>query len=145
VSPIYLYGAVFESSLVMKRTYYIIIISILIVVIAAYLYVHFTVLKIKDPKPGDSKSQSGMDVRPLLIAKLKQLVKDGSNGLYNLSIEKLDPDVVQSQLNIIHATLVPDTAALTRIDNAKKAPDNVFKISFDSLHIAGDYTGRFFA
>src|SRR6266496_2271684 len=128
----------------MKRTYSIIIISILVVAIAAYLYVHFAVLKIKDLKPGDAKPQSDIDFRPLIIAKLQQLVKDGSNGLYNLSVEKLEPDILQSELYALNATLIPDTAALTRLDDAKKAPDNVFKISLDSLHVTGISPKDFF-
>src|ERR1041384_3911172 len=121
----------------MRRTYAIIIISILIVALAAYLYMHFAFLKIKDPKPGDPGPQSDVDLRPLIIAKLKRFVKDGSNGLYNLSIEKLEPDVLQSEFYALNATLTPDTAALTQLDSAKKAPDNIFKISLDSLHITG--------
>src|SRR6478672_7694068 len=120
----------------MKRTYYFVI-AILIIAIGGYLYIHFSLSQIKDAKHVHPKPQSDIDLRPLIITKLQQIVKEGSNGLYNLSVEKLEPDILQSELNILNATIAPDTAELSRLDIAKKAPDNFFKISFDSLHITG--------
>ena len=119
----------------MKRTYYII--AVLIIAAGVYLYLHFSLSQIRDTKRRYPKPQSDIDLRPLIANKLQQLVKEGSNGLYNLSVEKIEPDILQSKLDMLNATLSPDTAELTRLDMAKKAPDNVFKFSFDSLHITG--------
>src|SRR5688572_24757903 len=117
-----------------KRSYIIIIIAILAVVISAYIYIRF--LKASAPQP-HSQSESPIDLRPMIISKLQRLVKESSEGLYNLSIEKLEPDILRSQINLINAALVPDTAALQRLDKELKAPDDVFKISFSSVHITG--------
>jgi hypothetical protein len=118
----------------MKRRPYSIIIAILAIVVSACIYLYF--LKANAPKP-HPQSESPIDLRPLIISKLQQLVKEISEGLYNLSIEKLEPDVLQSQIDVFNATLVPDTAALQRLDKELKAPDDVFKISFSSVHITG--------
>ncbi len=117
----------------MKKKHYIII-AILAIVISAYIYLRF--LKANAPKPL-SQSESPIDLRPLIISKLQQLVKKSSEGLYNLSVEKLEPDALQSQIDVFNATLVPDTVALQRLDKELKAPDDVFKISFGSVHITG--------
>ena len=55
--------------------------------------IRFSVLQSRDFKPDTTKSKSILDLRPQLIAKLQQLVKDGSNGLYNLSIGKIEPHI----------------------------------------------------
>ena len=120
----------------MKRTYYLCI-AVLIIAIGGYLYIHFSLSQIKDAKHGNPKPQSDIDLRPLITTKLQQLVKEGSNNLYTLSVENLEPDILRSQLDILNATLTPDTSELTKLDIAKKAPDNVFKFSFASLHITG--------
>ena len=53
------------------------IIVLIILSISAYLYVRYSVLKAKDFKPDNSKAATPLDLRPSLIAKLQQLVKDG--------------------------------------------------------------------
>lgn len=120
----------------MKKIF--IILSIIVIIItAAYLYIRFSVLKVKDFKPDASKSKSAVDLRPAIIAKLQQLVKDGSNGLYHLTIEEIQPHDVISKVDMLHATLVPDTIAYKNMDSAHALPDDVFKISFSSLHVDG--------
>jgi hypothetical protein len=111
-----------------------IIVFILLLVVAAVVYIR--VQKTTSSKPV-AISESPLDITPLLVSKLQQLVKDGSDGLYQLSIEQLKPDITSSQVDIIKAKLVPDSAVLQKLDAAQKAPDDVFTISFDSLHITG--------
>ena len=120
----------------MKKIYLILIANIDIIT-GVYLYVRFSVLKTKDFKPDSSKARSVLDLRPSIIAKLQQLVKDGSDGLYHLSIGKIEPHILKSTLDIMNATLSPDSAELKNLDNTKKLPDDVFKISFSTLHIEG--------
>ena len=71
----------------MKKAGYVISI-ILVILISGYLLLRFHFLKTKTIQPDYSKSKSLTDLRPLVIAKMQELVKDGSAGLYNLSIEK---------------------------------------------------------
>lgn len=86
-----------------------------------------------DPTP----PKSVLDLRPQIINKLQQLVKQGSNGLYNLSIKEIEPDVVNSTLDAKNVVLLPDTAALQNLEKERQAPDDVFKITCGSLHIDG--------
>ncbi|MEP6595522.1 MAG: hypothetical protein ABJA71_06225 [Ginsengibacter sp.] len=120
----------------MKRIY-IIFIIIIIIGISTYLCVRFSVLKTKDFKPDNSKANSFLDLRPAIIAKLQQLVKDGSDGLYKLSIEKIQPHVLISELDMVNASIIPDTASIKKLDSAHKLTDDVFKISFSFLHLEG--------
>lgn len=110
---------------------------IFLIISGGYIYIWFVVLKAKDFKPDYSKSKSIIDMRPALIAKLQQLVKDGSGGLYYLSIGKIDPHVTASSVDIINAELIPDSARIKSIDHSHKLPDDIFRISFSSLHIDG--------
>jgi len=120
----------------MKRIY-VIISVVIIVAITGYLYIRFSVLKTKNFKPDNAKANSVLDLRPAIIAKLQQLVKDGSDGLYKLSIEKIEPDVLASRLDMMNAAIIPDTASIGKLDSAHKLADDVFKISFSSLHLEG--------
>src|SRR5947208_1387448 len=112
----------------------VIILVILLLVVAAVIYIR--VQRTKQPGPV-TKSESPIDITPLIISKLQQLVKDGSDGLYQLSIEQLKPDISSSQVTIMKVKIVPDSAVLQKLDALQKAPDDVFTISFDSLHITG--------
>jgi len=119
-----------------KRTI-IILASILIVVIGGFIYLKYYLLKAKDFKPDESKARNILDLRPSIIAKLQQLVKDGSNGLYVLSIEELNPDIIASTLDASDVNLRIDSAVMRSLDIQKKLPDDIFNIHFDSLHIDG--------
>jgi hypothetical protein len=121
----------------MKKFAIIAIPVFLIIAISTYLYTKHHVLKAKDFKPDNSKAKSVVDITPSIIAKLQQMVKDGSDGLYVLSIEKLDADVVTSKLNITNASITIDTTVLHQLENLKKLPDDIFSIKFNSLHVNG--------
>jgi hypothetical protein len=94
-------------------------------------------LRSKDFKPDTSKSKSILDLRPALIAKLRQLVKDGSDGLYNLSIGEIEPHVSSGGVDMITVKIIPDSVTLLKLKSTPDAPDEVFKISIDSFHIDG--------
>ena len=120
----------------MKRVYFIIGVIVLLI-ISGYLFIRFSVLKTQTVKADNTKAVSVLDLRPAIIAKLKELVKEGSRGLYDLSIERLEPFILQSKLDVYNARLTPDTNILAKLNELRLAPDDVFKISFDSLHIDG--------
>ena len=121
----------------MNKKIAIILSIILLIIVAGFLYIKFNFLKTKDFKPDASKEKSSIDLRPSIISKLQQLVKDGSNGLYKLSIEKINPDVFASKLDVLNASINIDTAAMLRLDSLKLLPDDIFTLHFDSLHIDG--------
>jgi len=121
----------------MNKKIIIIIGIIAMLVTGGYLYLRYSVLETKDFKPDTKEAVSVLDLRPALIAKLQQLVKDGSNGLYVLTIGSIDPSVTASTLDATDVKMVVDSAVLSRLDSMQMAPDNVYNISLKMLHIDG--------
>jgi hypothetical protein len=115
----------------------IVILVLVILVTGGYLFVRFSVLKSKNFKPDTTKSKSILDLRPQLIAKLRQLVKDGSDGLYNLSIGEIEPHISSGGIDMMTVQIVPDSVTLSKLKSSPVAPGEVFKISMDSFHIDG--------
>ena len=115
----------------------IILFTLVLLATGAHLFIRYHFLKAKNFKPDNSKAKSILDLRPAIIAKLQQVVKDGSNGLYILSVQKLDIDVLASKVDAVNASISIDTAAMLQLDKQKKLPDDIFKIKFSSLHIDG--------
>lgn len=110
---------------------------LILIVTGGYLYIRFHYLKAKDFKPDSSKEKNVLDLRPSIIAKLQQLVKDGSNGLYILSIEKLEPDILASKVDLTNSSIRVDTAAMNHLDSLHQLPDDIFTFHFKSAHIDG--------
>ena len=106
-------------------------------VVGGYIYTKQHILKVRDFKPDKSKAKSILDLRPAIIAKLQQMVKDGSNGLYILSIHNIEPDIFSSTLDVHGASIVPDSNVMKQLDQSQKLPDDIFNIQFASLHIDG--------
>jgi len=119
------------------KTIFIIAIILLLLTGVGYFYIRQHVLKANDFKPDKTKAESILDLRPSIIAKLQQWVKDGSNGLYILSLEKIEPDILASKLDVVDGVITADTAALHQLDLTKQLPDDIFKIKFHALHIDG--------
>ncbi len=115
----------------------IVVVFVIAALIGGYLYLRYSALKAKDFKPDKSKSKSVTDMRPALIAKLQQIVKDGSNGLYVLQIKQVEPSLANSTIDFFDVSLTPDSLALKKLDNLQLAPDDVFNLKFNSLHISG--------
>ena len=130
-----------------KKVILIVVISLVVIISGGFLFLKYGILKAKDLTAVNStasqagatpaKESSVLDLRPAIIAKIQQLVKDGSDGLYNLSIQKIDPDLLSSKLDVIDGIIAVDTATMQRLDASKKLPDDVFHINFHSLHIDG--------
>ncbi|MEJ7675415.1 MAG: hypothetical protein WKF59_22575 [Chitinophagaceae bacterium] len=94
-------------------------------------------LKSKDFKPDISKEKSVVDLRPAIIAKLQQSVKDASNGLYILYVEKIEPHLLTSKLDMFNVSIRIDTAAMIRLNSLELLPDDIFTFHFSALHIDG--------
>lgn len=115
-----------------------------VIAIGAYVFVRhslkapgFTPVEAKEPAAETKHEETVLDLRPKLIEKLQQLVKQGSNGLYNLFVHEINPDVLNSTVGISHAMLVPDTAALKEFEKTNRLPPEIFKIESDSIWING--------
>ena len=116
----------------------ILILSIIVLIAAGgYIYIRYHFLNSKDFKPDTSKEKNIIDLRPSVIAKLQQLVKDGSKGLYKLSVGAIDPGALSSTLDVVNAGITVDTAVMVQLDYLKELPDDIVTIHFDSLHING--------
>ncbi|MBS1762851.1 MAG: hypothetical protein JSR00_08240 [Bacteroidetes bacterium] len=111
--------------------------AILVIVAGSYLYLRYHILKSKDFAPDNSKAKSILDLTPSLIAKLKQVVKDGSNGLYVLDINNLDVKLSENKVFISGIKISTDSLALKLLDSIKLAPDAIFNISSKSLQVDG--------
>ncbi|MGZ3838667.1 MAG: hypothetical protein ACXVBI_08865 [Flavisolibacter sp.] len=90
-----------------------------------------------DEKTSPKPAESALDLRPLFIKKLQEIVKLGSGGLYDLSIHEVEPDVLGARVTIKDAELVPDTAVLLSLQKAHKAPASVYRIHLGALTLEG--------
>ncbi len=106
----------------MKKIIIIIVSVIALLIVGAFLY-----LKIRKSK----------DFEPLIKAKLQQLVRDASDSLYVLNIDKIEIDVVDSKVKVHNAELLIDSTRLTALLAAGRAPVDVYKISLSDLNIDG--------
>ena len=118
----------------MKRSN-IILLSIALLIVAAYFIIRFYLQSNVDQ---DQKApDESLDLRPLFIAKIQQLVKDGSKGLYHIEIDSMDVDLLQSQVILRKVNLRHNNTVLRALDSLQQTPDAVFNASFDSLRIEG--------
>ncbi len=106
----------------MKKTIIITISIIAVLIVGAFLY-----LKVRKSK----------DFEPLIKAKLQELVKQASDGLYVLNIDKIEVDVVGSKAKVLNAELLIDSARLNQLLAAGTAPGDIFKVSLSNLDIDG--------
>ena len=116
----------YNRKLPMKKIF-IVILVLIILLTCGYLYVRFSVLKSKDFKPDTTKSKSILDLRPQLIAKLQQLVKDGSDGLYNLSIGEIEPHISSGGVDMMTVKIVPDSLTLLKLKSSPVLPMKFLK------------------
>lgn len=104
----------------MKKAIVITLSIIAVLIIGAFLY-----LKVRKSK----------DFEPLIKAKLQQLVKEASDSLYVLNIDKIEVDVVGSNAKVMNAELLIDSGRLNQLLAAGTAPQDVFKVSVSALNI----------
>jgi hypothetical protein len=121
----------------------VIFIIIGIMVVGAYLYVRYSIntpgfipAQARDTTEITKPAETLLDIKPKLVEKLQELVKQGSNGLYNLYIHELKPDILNSRISISNASLIPDTAVLRSLAKSN-LPEAIFKIKTDSIWIDG--------
>src|SRR6478736_6903546 len=104
------------------KTKWIILISSIVIISGALLYLKF---------------RSSTDFEPLIKEKLQQLVKEGSNGLYKLDVERINVEVMDQQIVVLNASLNIDSTRLIQLDRQKQAPNDIYKIAFKNLVIEG--------
>jgi hypothetical protein len=128
-----------------KRIFYSLLILSLII-IGTYLFIRIGLSsgKKEEQEKGSSgkelpsvSAESDLDLRPLLVAKLQELIKMGSNGLYSFTLDSLVIDVTQSRVTLFNAALNYDSKALRLLETMGEAPPDVFRIKLNNLHIEG--------
>lgn len=129
-------GILFGFYLPVKKIYVILLI-VAIIITGGYFGLRYYVLKTPGDQTGNTKARSLTDLRPAIIAKLQQLVKDGSGGLYRLDVEELEPHLLSSSVDIRNAILIPDSTWIKKLDEQELLPDDIFTIQFAHLKIEG--------
>lgn len=83
------------------------------------------------------RTSKSSDFEPLLKSKLQEIVKNGSNGLYQLGLDHIEVDILNSTLDIKNPVLKVDSTRLKFLIDSKVAPVDVFEISLNQIHIDG--------
>jgi hypothetical protein len=73
--------------------------------------------------------------KPLLQAKLKEMVLKSTDSLYHIEYSNFDLDLASGDATLSDFKLVPDSAVYEKLVTAKKAPDNLFMLSVKKLSI----------
>jgi len=89
------------------------------------------------PDTLDGKKVSPLDLRPLFIERMQQLLKKSSNGLYHLSVGDLTVDVLASKISLRNVAVRPDEKAMTTLQTAGQLPGDIYHLTFKSLEIEG--------
>ncbi|MBD0295376.1 MAG: hypothetical protein ICV84_09305, partial [Flavisolibacter sp.] len=85
----------------------------------------------------NKNAAAALDLRPAIITRLQQLVKKGSNGLYDLTMDSIQIDVLQSEVILFQPKLSADFSLLPELEKRREAPEDVFQITLSKLFISG--------
>jgi len=132
----------------MKKGLFFIFLIACVLIIGGYLFIRFSLQSsvnkdaksLSTEKTGSDTSKvsnSPLDLRPLFIARMQQLIKNSSNGLYDLSVGDMEIDILQSTVELKDVTLTPADTAMAFLVKSNLAPDDVFKASFKTVRIEG--------
>lgn len=143
------YGSAFERDTGMRKTLWLSLLVAALLLLGGYWYLRHS-LRLSISKDADKTGQtieiqdslggkkvSETDLRPLLIARVRQLLKKSSNGLYDLSVGDLKLDVFGSSMVLQGVQLKSDSTMLDSLRRIKQLPDDVVNVSFDSLRVEG--------
>lgn len=74
--------------------------------------------------------------KPTLTEKIKQGVKDGSKGLYNISFKDISIDALTGNAVVDSIELTPDTAVFNDLKAKGQAPTHIFRVRLAHLKIS---------
>lgn len=77
----------------------------------------------------------GNNWKPLLEAKLQEVIRESTDGLYTLKYDKIDINAALGNVTLTKAELLPDSLVYRQLVEAKKAPNNRFHVALDELKI----------
>ncbi|MDB5158974.1 MAG: hypothetical protein JWR50_3681 [Mucilaginibacter sp.] len=73
--------------------------------------------------------------KPLLQAKLKEMILKSTDSLYHIEYSDFDLNLVSGDATLTDFKLVPDSSVYQKLVATKKAPDNLFTLSVKKLTI----------
>jgi hypothetical protein len=77
------------------------------------------------------------DFEGLIKTKIAALVNKGSDGLYNISIEDIEIDVLNSTVIAQNVLLFADSARIKLMEEGQKLPDDIYEVAVKSIVIKG--------
>ncbi|WP_153800528.1 hypothetical protein [Foetidibacter luteolus] len=83
------------------------------------------------------KSKRLTDFEPMIKEKIQSVVKEGSKGLYNISIGKIDIDVIGSKVNLLDIKLDYDSSMYSQMRATGQQPNDLFKVAVSAIVIDG--------
>lgn len=107
----------------------------ILLVAGGYCLLRYHVLAARDFKRDPAKSIGPLDLNPSVIAKLQQLVKDGSDGLYLLHIGRINVDITGSEVRAELVSINVDSVVYKQMAAAGKLPDDIFRGRLGHLDI----------
>ncbi len=137
--------ACYLNSLVhMNKKIFLLILIPAVLIIGAYVYIRYS-LKEGIHRDGEKiatvtnepDSSSLLDLRPLFIQRLQQLVAKTSNNVYDLSVGDMKMDVLASTLSFQNVSLKPDKKRADSLRNLGLAPAETLAFSFENLQVEG--------
>ena len=118
-----------------------------VLVIAGYFLVRtFLHTDAKPASTAPTSLEAAIDLRPSIIAKINEVINKGSDGLYSFTTKDMTLDVLTGTVHFLEPKLTPDLSKLPLLEEQRKAPDDVFTISLNSLTVEGiglkDFTSK---
>ena len=83
------------------------------------------------------KFRKSSDFEPLIKGKLVNLVHKASNGLYVLTIDDLEMDVLQATTTLIGVSIKTDSIRMKVLDEHSQLPDDIFNVEITKMYIDG--------
>ena len=115
-----------------------------LLIIGAYVYIRYSLKagisrdREKIATVTNQPDSSGLlDLRPLFIERLQQLVAKTSNKVYELSVGDMKMDVLASKLSFQNVSLKPNMARADSLRRLGMAPAETLAFSFENLQVEG--------
>ena len=74
-------------------------------------------------------------IKPIVQSELGAIVKKATNGLYDISFEKVAVNPLTGNASLTTVSLVPDTIVYQKLVSQKKAPNNLYIIKLQKLSV----------
>jgi len=133
----------------MNKKLFLLVLIPSLVLISAYFFIRQSLktdvkrngenLSIETNKSDSSKTKqaSTVDLRPLFIQYLRQLVAKTSNDIYDLSVDDLQVDILSSTATLQNVVLKPDKKRADSLYRLGLAPNETYALSFQKLVVIG--------